>query len=105
MLLNEVFEHDLPCILFEDNEAAVYLAKNQHVSSRTKHIDIRQHYVREHLKKLGEVRAIRFEENFADILTKNVAVSIFNKLSVGLLNGFDGFNDSFLFLKHQRENI
>lgn len=28
MLLEEVFECELPCILYEDNEAATYLAKN-----------------------------------------------------------------------------
>ena len=73
MLMEDVFECELPGQLYEDNEAAIYLAKNQHVTSRTKHIDIRQHYVREHLKNnIGEIRAIKSEENFAYILTKNV---------------------------------
>ena len=98
MLLQEVLECELPSILYEDNEAAAYLAKNQHVSAKTKHIDIRQHYVREHLKeKLGEIKAIRSEDNFADILTKNVAVNIFEKLSGAILNGFEGHVDKFRF--------
>ena len=39
MLMKEVFE--------VENEATVYLHKNMHVSSRTKHIDIKYHYRRE----------------------------------------------------------
>ena len=105
MLMTEVFESDLPSILYEDNEAATYLAKNHHVTPRTKHIDIREHYVREHIKELGVIKEIKSEENFADILTKNVTVNVFNYLSKAILNGFDGFDDKFQFSKHQRENI
>ena len=106
MLMKEIFNYShLPSILYEDNEAAVYLAKNMHVSSRTKHIDIRTHYVRKHLKEQGEIKAIRSEENFADVLTKNVAVKTFTRLSTSILNGFDGHDDKFQFSKYQRENI
>ena len=41
MLLNEVYKCDLPGVLYGDNEAAIYLAKNKQVTTRTKHIDIR----------------------------------------------------------------
>ena len=46
MLMKEVFKCELPSVLYEDNQAATYLAKNKYVSARTKHIDIREHYVR-----------------------------------------------------------
>lgn len=69
MLLNEIHEVEIPSILFEDNEAAVYLARNQHVSSRTQHIDIREHYVREHIVSLEKIVPIKSENNFVDILT------------------------------------
>ena len=107
MLLEEVMNvKDLPNVLYEDNEAAIYLAKNKHVSARTKHIDIKQHYVREHIQSgLGEIVGIKSEENFADILTKNVSLSVFDKLSEGILNGFEGHDDKFQFSKYQRENI
>ena len=49
MLLDEIYEVELPGILYCDNEAAEYLTKNKHVSARTKHIDIREHYIREHV--------------------------------------------------------
>ena len=106
MVMKEIFDVScLPSILYEDNEAAVYLAKNMHVSSQTKHIDIRTHYVREHLKEQGNIKAIRSDENFADVLTKNVAVNIFERLGLSLLNGFEGHDDKFQFSKYQRENI
>ena len=105
MLLEEVFECELPSILYEDNEAAMYLAKNQHVSARNKHIDIREHYVCEHLKELGEIVPIKSEDNFADILTKNVSIQVFEKLATAVLNGFRGFENKFRFSKHQRENV
>ena len=105
MLMNEIFNCDLPCVLFEDNQAAVYLARNKHVSARTKHIDIREHYVREHLKSLAIIKPIKSEDNLADILRKNVSVNIFKKLGSAILNGFKGFKDKFVFSMNQRENV
>ncbi len=106
MLLEEVFETDLPSVIYEDNEASTYLAKNKHVSSRTKHIDIHQHYVREHLNNnLGVIKRIESKNNYADILTKNTSVGIFEKLSECILNGFKGHEDKFMFSRHQRENV
>ena len=61
--------------------------------------------MREHLKDYGNIRAIRSEDNLADVLTKNVAVNIFEKLGKSLLNGFEGHDDKFQFSKYQRENI
>jgi hypothetical protein len=51
--------------------------KNQQVSARTKHIDIRHHYMRElQAKKDIDVRFKRSEENSADIMTKNTTRDI-----------------------------
>jgi hypothetical protein len=106
MLMREVFEVNLPCIIHEDNEATTYLAKNKHVSSRTKHIDIRQHYMREHLNsEFAIIRKIDSIANFADILTKNVNVKTFEKFSNPILNGFRDYENKFTFSRNQRENI
>ena len=81
------------------------MTKNQHVSPRTKHIDIRRHYIREHIKNgYGEVVKIESINNFADVLTKNVSVGIFKKLGIGLLNGFEGSDELFKLSHIQREN-
>ena len=57
------------------------------------------------MEEIGKIEKIKSEDNFADILTKNVTVSTFERLSKGLLNGFEGYDHKFLFSKHQRENI
>ena len=76
------------------------------MSARTKHIDVKKHYVREHLKSgLGIINFIKSEDNFADILTKNVNVKTFEKLSESILSGFIGHEDKFIFSNNQRENV
>ena len=51
-----------------DNESAVKLAKNSVQHSRTKHIDIRHHFLRDHEAK-GDIslQGVRSEEQLADI--------------------------------------
>ena len=61
--------------------------------------------MREHLKSLAVIKPIKSEDNLADILTKNVSVNIFEKLSIAILNGFKGFEDKFMFSINQRENV
>ena len=103
MVLEEVFGEKCRGIMYEDNEAAIYLTKNHHVSPRTKHIDIKQHYIREHINEgHGKVMKIESENNFADILTKNVCVWLFKKFARAVLGGFDGYGE--LFSNFQREN-
>ena len=103
MVMEEVFMCNKPGIMYKDNESAIYLTKNQHVLSQTKHIDIREHYVREYISQgHGRIRKIKTEDNFADILTKNVSIGLFDKLGSAVLNGFDGHDDKFT--KFQREN-
>lgn len=59
--------------MYEDNEATLYLSKNKHVSTRTKHIDVRQHCVRERVAQgYGRIEKIKSGDNFADILTNKM---------------------------------
>ena len=84
-------------MIYGDNEAAMYLSKNKHVSARTKHIDIRAHYIRDHISESRAIiKAERSEMNFSDILTKNTSVSIFKRLSKAILRGFQGDEDKFI---------
>ena len=56
-----------------DNVGAIFLSHNAKASARTKHIDIRYHFIREHvIDGLVEIVFVRSEENDADIFTKNV---------------------------------
>ena len=60
-----------PIQLFSDSQGSIALAKNPEYHSRTKHIDIKHHFVREHVAN----RNVRFdfvgtESMVADVLTK-----------------------------------
>ena len=56
-----------------DSQSAIHLAKNQVYHARTKHIDVRYHFVREILEEGGVIiQKIRTTENPADMMTKVV---------------------------------
>lgn len=57
--------------LFCDNTSAINIAKNPVRHSRTKHIDIRYHFLRDHVEK-GDIvlHFVDSEAQLADILTK-----------------------------------
>ena len=81
MFLQELGIGKMPGIIFEDNEGAIFLAKNQQVGMRTKHIDVKYHFIRD-LVSDGylDLRYVRSEENYADLMTKNVSNEIFERL-------------------------
>jgi hypothetical protein len=54
-----------------DNESAIKIAYNPYEHSRTKHIDIRHHFLRDHVIKEDIVIShVRTNEQLADIFTK-----------------------------------
>ncbi|CAM9606791.1 unnamed protein product [Pylaiella littoralis] len=72
-------EVGMPCIpVFEDNEGAIQLAKNPITNSNSKHIDVRQHFLRE-LVARGELSITHVPSQFqhADFLTKSLPVETF----------------------------
>lgn len=70
-----------PTPILCDNEAARILSEDQVFHSRSKHIDIRYHYIRECCQNGSIlVRYVPSEENVADILTKPLAPAQFLKL-------------------------
>ncbi|GKE08638.1 putative ribonuclease H-like domain-containing protein, partial [Tanacetum coccineum] len=72
-----------------DNESTICIVKNLVFHSKTKHIEIRHHFIRDtYEKKLIQVIKIHTDHNVADLLTKAFDVSKFNFLiaSIGLLN-------------------
>ena len=78
-LIKELLNLSMTAIIYEDNLGAIYLAKNQQVSSRTKHIDIRHHFLRDLIQdKKIEIRFVRSENNSSDITTKNTPAPIHN---------------------------
>ena len=92
MLWNRQIAEDLhmrslgPDTVFEDNHAAVALAYNPRHKRRTKHIDVRWHFIRQHIKR-GDfvVPFVGTNDMVADILTKNLVKAKFMKLRPQLM--------------------
>jgi len=87
-LIEELTGVKEPAIIYEDNLGAIFLCKNQQVSSRTKHIDVRHHYMRNLLEdKRLEIRFVRSEDNSSDICTKNTPKDIHDKHALKIKDG------------------
>jgi hypothetical protein len=76
----------LPIIVRVDNVGAIFLANNFSVGQRTKHIDIRTHFIREYIEDgIIKIVFIRTDDNDADIFTKNTIEELYNKHSDKLI--------------------
>ena len=61
-------------ILFCDNQSAIHLSKNSSFHGKSKHIDIRYHWIRDVLESKDiEMEKIHTDKNIADMLTKVVS--------------------------------
>ena len=64
--------------LMEDNEGAKAMAENPLSSGRSKHIDVKWHFIRELVEKIElKVVHVASEWQHADILTKALHVKLF----------------------------
>nr|GFB11332.1 hypothetical protein [Tanacetum cinerariifolium] len=75
--------------IYIDNESTICIVKNLVFHSKTKHIEIRRHFIRDaYEKKLIQVLKIHTDDNVADLLMKAFDVSRFKFLvvNIGLLN-------------------
>nr|GEW51784.1 putative ribonuclease H-like domain-containing protein [Tanacetum cinerariifolium] len=62
--------------IYIDNESTICIIKNPVFHSKTKHIEIRHHFIRDaYEKKLIQVLKIHTDDNVADLLTKAFEVS------------------------------
>ncbi|GKA86861.1 retrovirus-related pol polyprotein from transposon TNT 1-94 [Tanacetum coccineum] len=68
-----------------DNKGAIDLSKNPVQHSRTKHIEIRHHFLRDNVQKGHiSIEKVPSVDNIADILTKPLKRESFNYLRLGL---------------------
>jgi hypothetical protein len=68
-------------ILYTDNQAAMSISENDVNHSRTKHIDIKYHFVREAVKeKQIKIKWIDTTKQLADIHTKALSGVVFERL-------------------------
>ena len=79
----------LPITVNCDNVGAIFLSYNRKTSQRTKHVDIRYHFVREFVEDgIIKIRFVKSANNTADIFTKNVKGDDYERHS----NQFMGHN-------------
>ncbi|GJU82722.1 hypothetical protein Tco_1285087 [Tanacetum coccineum] len=75
--------------IFCDNTSAIAISNNSVLHSRTKHIDIKYHFIRDHvLKRDIELHFIPIQYQLADIFTKPLDEPTFKRLIIelGMLN-------------------
>ena len=75
--------------IFCDNTSAILITQNPVIYSRTKHIDVRYHFIRDHIEKENvELHFIPTENQLADIFTKPLDDRTFKRLvsELGMLN-------------------
>jgi hypothetical protein len=71
--LNELGVKQADYVIHCDSQSAIYLSKNSMYHSRTKHIDLRYHWIRDAvLNKMFQLRKIHTDKNSSDMLTKVV---------------------------------
>ncbi|GKA43474.1 retrovirus-related pol polyprotein from transposon TNT 1-94 [Tanacetum coccineum] len=80
---NDIRLDDVPIMC--DNKGAIDISKNLMQLSRTKHIEIRHHFLRDNVQK-GHIliEKVSSVDNIADILTKPLKRKSFNYLRLGL---------------------
>lgn len=70
-----------PTIIYEDNQGCIALSENPVMHKRTKHIDVRHHFIRERLES-GDIalRYVATQNQLADLLTKPLNRDVFQRL-------------------------
>ena len=74
-------------VLYEDNKACIKMIENPVISGRNKYVELDCHFVRDHHKlKHIRVKKIGTQDQRADLLTKNLARTSFDKHTETILN-------------------
>jgi hypothetical protein len=104
--LGEKYRLHLPMLLCMDNTGAIYLSNNQAVGSRTKHIDICTHYVRNLInEEIIKTLFAKSENNAADIFTKNVTEYLFLKYTLSYMNHLaDEKHHTYVMIEEEEEH-
>jgi len=79
-----------PCVTIHcDNQSVIHLANHQIYHERTKHIDVKLHFIRDVIEsEKVKVETVSTEENPADMFTKSLS-SVKFKRCLDLINSED----------------
>jgi hypothetical protein len=89
-------EFQVPTILCVDNQGTIDLSKTEAINNRTKHIDVRYHFIRECIQnKLVTLQKVSSEDQLADSLTRPLVPNLFlsSIFKLGLTNGHSNTHD------------
>lgn len=82
----DLLEQSLATPIYSDNQGCLAIAQDPIGHRRTKHIDVRYHYIRELIAHgKATVSYLPTADMVADILTKPLAATVFNHCIQGLL--------------------
>ena len=82
----DVNKAKIRCRLFEDNRGAAEIARVPKFRPRTKHINLKYHHFREHVKSgLLQIEDVDTENQLADIFTKPLHSTLFHRFRKGIL--------------------
>jgi hypothetical protein len=78
-LLTDLFDHEMdPITIHCDNQSCMKLSENPVFHDRSKHIEIKYHYIRDMVqRKIVHVQYLPTHEQIADIFTKPLAKTKF----------------------------
>jgi len=74
------FEQLKPTAIYSDSESAMAIANTERIAQRSKHIDVRYHWIREQIiNNVFETKYIRTHDQPADLFTKNLPPDVLAK--------------------------
>lgn len=74
-----------PTVLFIDNQSTIRLIRNPEFHKRTKHIDVKFHFIREKVENnLIDIKYLSTNEQLSDLFTKSLTKNRFNYLCAKL---------------------
>ena len=77
-----------PIDVFVDNIGAIFLTENRNSGEKTKHIDVKYHYIREQIDEgLIKIKFVKSQDNPADLFTKNLKGEAYKYHADRLLTG------------------
>jgi hypothetical protein len=80
------FKQEGPTIIYDDNQGAIAMTENPVMHKRSKHIDIRYHFVREAVARRDiKLTYVPTSEQAADLLTKPLPKATIQRLRPILL--------------------
>ena len=87
VLMSMEINVELPIVVRVDNIGAIFMGENVHVSSRSKHVDVRYHFVREFVyDDFIKIIFVCSGDNDADIFTENLSCDLYEKHSRKLVS-------------------